>query len=182
MGGASSLRRALVGPMHIRRLTYVETRAPVDHYLFRIIYQTFHGIREVPNPLRHLSGTSILPFEYRRLPATQRVLVEACPASTRTRLSLLHKNYKQPAGGPLSSKPLRTRHAILAGLSRHVRFTDGQRRVMMRDGGGDALDAMIAAIGGALPLATTRRWPAIRAIPARAGCSREVVRSARRGA
>jgi hypothetical protein len=150
--GVECLRRAraLGGPMHIRRLTDCETKAPFDPYHYRIIYQTFHGMRDVLGPLRRRPGTAILPFQYRRLPAAQRVLVEACPASTLKRLGLPHQNYKQPAGGALVPKRLRTRRVILDGLARHVRVSAGQRRVMMRDGGGDALDAVIAAVGGAL--------------------------------
>jgi hypothetical protein len=62
---------------------------------------------------------------------------------------LPHQNYKQPEGGPLLPKRIRTRHAILAGMSRHVRIEPRHRRVIMRNGGGDALDAVIAAVGAA---------------------------------
>jgi hypothetical protein len=112
-------------------------------------YQTFYGMRDVLGPLRTVRQTAILPFQYRRLTRARRVLVEACPASTLKRLGLPHQNYKQPEGGPLAPKRLRTRRAILDELRRHVAFDEGQRRVMMRNGGGDALDAVIAAVGGA---------------------------------
>ena len=148
--GLECLRRAkrLGGPMHIRRQTDDEVKAPFDCYHYRIIYQSFYGMRDVLGPLSRSRGTAILPFQYRRLPNAQRVLVEACPSSTLKRLSLPHQNYKQPAGGPLTGKRLRTRHAILEGLSRHVAFDDRHRRTMMRNGGGDAIDAVIAAAGG----------------------------------
>jgi hypothetical protein len=77
------------------------------------------------------------------------VLVEACPTSTLKRLGLPHHSYKQPEGGALTRKRLRTRRAILAGLAGHVEVSDRHRRAMMRDGGGDALDAVIAAVGAA---------------------------------
>jgi hypothetical protein len=149
--GLECLRRAktLGGPMHIRRLTDVETRAPFDAYHYRIIFQTFFGMRDVLGPLRARRRTAILPFHYRRLATAERVLVEACPASTLKRLGLPHQNYKQPAGGPLLRKRLRSRHAILEGLSRHLTIYASQRRVIMRNGGGDALDAVIAAVGAA---------------------------------
>jgi hypothetical protein len=35
-------------------------------------------------------------------------------------------------------------------LSRQVVFDDRQRRVMMRNGGGDALDAVIAGVGASV--------------------------------
>jgi hypothetical protein len=148
--GLECLRRAkrLGGPMHIRRQTDHEMKAPFDCYHYRMIYQAFYGMRDVLGPLSGSRGTAILPFQYRRLPAAERVLVEACPSSTLKRLSLPHQNYKQPAGGPLTGKRRRTRHVILDGLGRHVAFDDRHRRVMMRNGGGDAIDAVIAAAGG----------------------------------
>jgi hypothetical protein len=147
--GLECLRRAreLGGPIHIRRLTDEEEKAPFDCYHYRIIYQTFYGMRDVLGPLWRRRHTAILPFQYRRLAAARRVLVEACPSSTLKRLGLPHQNYKQPEGGPLTRKRLRTRRALLAGLSRQVAFDERQRRVMMRNGGGDALDAVIAAVG-----------------------------------
>jgi hypothetical protein len=147
--GLECLRRAeaLGGPRHIRRLTDVEEKAPFDPYHYRIIYQTFYGVRDVLGPLRRDWQTAILPFQYRRLAEARRVLVEACPASTLKRLGLPHQNYKQPEGGPLTRKRLRTRRAILDGLAGHLTFSDRQRRVMMRDAGGDALDAVLAAVG-----------------------------------
>ncbi|HJT76724.1 MAG TPA: hypothetical protein VJ739_05935 [Gemmataceae bacterium] len=148
--GVECLRRAqaLGGPNHIRRQTDGEAKAPFDCYHYRIIYQTFYGMRDVLGPLRLVKHTAILPFQYRRLPTARRVLVEACPTSTLKRLGLPHNNYKQPEGGPLTRKRLRTRNAILAGLAGHVQISEGHRRVIMRNGGGDALDAVIAALGG----------------------------------
>ncbi len=148
--GLECLRRAkrLGGPMHIRRQTDDEMKAPFDCYHYRIIYQAFFGMRDVLGPLSRSRGTAILPFQYRRLERADRVLVETCPSSTLKRLSLPHQNYKQPAGGALTGKRRRTRHAILEGLGRHVAFDDRHRRVMMRNGGGDAIDAVIAAAGG----------------------------------
>jgi hypothetical protein len=154
--GLECVRRAklLGGPNHIRRLTDIEEKAPFDPYHYRIIYQTFYGMRDVLGPLRRRRQTAILPFQYRRLDAARRVLVEACPASTLKRLGLPHFNYKQPEGGRLIAKRLRARRAILDGLAEHVAFSDADRRAMMRNGGGDAIDAVIAALGAA------RAWQA----------------------
>jgi hypothetical protein len=148
--GLECLRRArlLGGPQHIRRLTDHEAQAPFDCYHYRIIYQTFFGMRDVLGPLRRQPGTAILPFQYRRLPAARRVLVEACPASTLKRLGLPHQNYKQPAGGPLTRQRRHTRRAILDGLADWVSIGAAHRRTILRNGGGDALDAVIAAVGG----------------------------------
>ena len=147
--GLECLRRAkqLGGPMHIRRLTDAEAKAPFDCYHYRIIYQTFFGMRDVLGPLRNGRGTAVLPFHYRRLSRARRVLVEACPSSTLKRLGLPHQNYKQPQGGPLTPKRRATRRSILGALSGFVSVSDRQRRVVMRNPGGDALDALIAAVG-----------------------------------
>lgn len=149
--GLECVRRSkeLCGAKHIRRLTDIEERAPFDPYHYRIIYQTFHGMRDVLAPLRRRKYTAILPFQYKRLAAARRVLVEACPASTLKRMKLPHQNYKQPEGGPLTPVRRRTRRAILEGLAAHVCIDSRDRLHIMRNGGGDALDAVLAALGAA---------------------------------
>lgn len=149
--GLECIRRAeaLGRPKHIRRLTDSEAKAPFDPYHYRIIYQTFYGMRDVLGPLRRKTKTAILPFQYGRLPSAERVLVEACPASTLKVMELPHQNYKQPEGGPLTAKRRLTRRRIIDGLSQHILISDSQRRVIMRNGGGDALDSVIAALGAA---------------------------------
>jgi hypothetical protein len=150
----ASSEQALWAMDHIRRLTDTEEKAPFDPYHYRIIYQTFYGMRDVLGPLLRHRRTAILPFHYRRLPAARRVLVEACPASTLKRLGLPHQNYKQPQGGRLTAKRRRTRREIVDGLVRDVMISGAHRRVIMGDAGGDALDALVAAVGGA------RAWQA----------------------
>jgi hypothetical protein len=155
--GLECLRRAkaLGGPNHLRRLTDTEEKAPFDPYHYRIIYQTFYGMRDVLGPLQRHRRTAILPFHYRRLAAARRVLVEACPASTLKHLGLPYQNYKQPQCGRLAAKRLRTRRAILVGLAGYVGISGAQRQAIMRNGGGDALDAIIAAVGAARAWHTT---------------------------
>ena len=147
--GLECLRRAkaLGGPNHIRRQTDLDAKAPFDCYHYRIIYQTFYGMRDGLGPLLRRPRTAILPFHYRRLSTARRVLVEACPSSTLKRMGLPHQNYKQPQGGPLTAKRRRTRRDLIDGLSSLVEFTPGDRLVMMRNPGGDALDAVVAAVG-----------------------------------
>jgi hypothetical protein len=147
--GLEMVRRSesLAGRMHLRRLTDAETSAPFDAYHYRIQYQTFHGMRDVLGPLERLPRTAVLPFQYRKLPSARRVLVEACPSSTLRRLGLPHQNYKQTEGGPLTEKRRRVRRTILDGLRRLVDFDERQRRLMMGNAGGDALDAVLAAVG-----------------------------------
>ncbi|HXE51600.1 MAG TPA: hypothetical protein VN541_01220 [Tepidisphaeraceae bacterium] len=147
--GEECVRRARARgrEIHIRRDTDRETKTPFDCYHYRIIYQTFHGMRDVLLPLSRTKGTAILPFQYRRLPSAKRVIVESCPGSTLKRIGLPHQNYKQPQGGPLTPVRRRTRHRILEGLSEHIDIPRSAERVMMRNQGGDAIDAVIAALG-----------------------------------
>src|SRR5262249_12121441 len=129
-----------------------------DAYHYRIIYQLFYGMRDVLGPLLRSRGTAILPFQYGRLASARRVLVEACPASTLKHLPLPHQNSKQPQGGPLTRKRRRVRRAILDGLRQRVEIGERQRRVIMRNGGGDALDAVVAAVGALRAWSAANHW------------------------
>jgi hypothetical protein len=153
--GLECVRRAMerFQRKHIRRATDGEAKAPFDAFHYRMIYQTFFGMRDVIGPLRATPGTAVLPFQYRRLARARRVLVECCPGSVLKRLGVPHQNYKQPTGGPLTRKRRLTRRVILDWLAGRVAFDDRFRRVMMRNPGGDALDAVIAAVGAARAVA-----------------------------
>lgn len=150
--GLECVRRAvgLLQRKHIMRATDTEARTPFDSFHYRLIYQTFFGMRDVVNPLRQSTGTAVLPFQYRKLAKAKRVVVECCPGSVLKRVKVPHQNYKQPTGGPLTRKRRLTRHAILDWLGGEVQIGDRHRRVMMRNPGGDAMDAVIAAVGAAL--------------------------------
>jgi len=145
--------RAGHGKLHIRRLTDSVERTPFDCYHYRIIYQTYHGMRDVLRPLAADRGTAVLPFDYAKLrgraPAA-RAVIESCPGSTLKRLGWPHQNYKQPTGGPLTHKRRTTRRRIVGLLCDHFDVPDAHRRVMMRNPGGDALDAALAALGAHL--------------------------------
>jgi hypothetical protein len=141
--GAGPLRTAL----HCRRQTDLDSKAPFDAFHYRMVYQTFYGLRDVVQPLANTPGTAILPFQYRKLLRAKRVAVECCPSSVLKKHALPHQNYKQPKGGPLTRLRRLTRHAILAGLAKWVKISDRHLRVMMRNPGGDAMDAVIAAVG-----------------------------------
>jgi hypothetical protein len=131
------------------RATDTEARTPFDSFHYRLIYQTFFGMRDVVNPLRQSRGTAVLPFQYRKLARARRVVVECCPGSVLKREGVPHQNYNQPAGGPLTRRRRLTRHVILEWLGGVVRIDPRSRRVMMRNPGGDAIDAVIAAVGAA---------------------------------
>lgn len=134
------------GVMHIRRITDRQTKTPFDCYHYRIVYQTFHGMRDVLAPLASQSTTAILPFQYVRLPSAERVIVEACPASALKRWGLPHQNYKQPSARRIAPEKRRTRLAILAALESAVAINPAPRKLMLTNPGSDALDAVIAGL------------------------------------
>lgn len=137
--------KTLGDKMHLRRATDVETKTPFDSYHYRIICQTFHGMRDVLLPLRGVSGTIILPFD--PMGPADRVVCEACPGSTLKRWGSSHNNYKQATGGPLTATRRITRRAIVDRLRQSVAIEERFVRLMMRNPGADALDAALAAAG-----------------------------------
>lgn len=141
----------LTGAMHVRRLTDSETKTPFDCYHYRIIHQTFHGMRDVLRRIAPDRQTSILPFQFSRLRGEssrpRRIVVEACPSSTLKRLGLPHRLYKQIGGQPPTDAQREVRSQILRGLQQRIELTARQRQLMMENSGADALDAVVAAVG-----------------------------------
>ncbi len=138
----------LADKKHIRRQTDLDTKTPFDCYHYRIIYQTFYGMRDVAAPLAADAETAVLPFQPEQVAAARRVVVEACPGSTLKRLGLPHQKYKQPGGGSLTVERRRTRRTIFEGLAEHVEMPSDLKTRCRRDPGGDAIDAVLAAVGG----------------------------------
>lgn len=143
--------REVADAMHIRRLTDRETKTPFDCYHYRIIYQTFHGMRDVLRRIVNDRETCVLPFQFNRLSGignpVRRLVVEACPSSTLKRLGLPHRLYKQSGGKPPTEAQRRVRKEILAGLASRIDLRPGLRREILSNPGGDALDAILAAVG-----------------------------------
>lgn len=133
--------------MHVRRDTDRETKTPFDCYHYRIICQTFYGMRNVMKPLHRTKGTIIPPFDRMDKPF-DRAVVESCPGSTLKRWGAPHHTYKQPAGGPLTAKRLKNRRIILDAIRSRVTLRENLVRIIQRNPGGDALDAVLAAVGG----------------------------------
>jgi hypothetical protein len=138
---------SLLGGKHVRRLTDKETQTPFDCYHYRIIYQTFHGMRDVLGPVAEDPDVCVLPFQYEKLFAASTIVVEACPSSTLKRSGLPHQRYKQSGGKPPESLHRTTRREILSWLGGWVEISRHRRRVIMQDPGGDALDAVLAGVG-----------------------------------
>jgi len=135
------------GANHIRRQTDGEAKTPFDCYHYRIICQTFHGMRDVLCALSTDAHTAVLPFQYERLETADRVVIEACPSTTLKRLGWPHQNYKQPTGGPLTAKRRATRKILFEGLAGQIEISPAHLRTMSRNPGGDAIDAVLAAVG-----------------------------------
>ncbi len=148
------IARGLGDSMHIRRATDQETRTPFDCYHYRIIYQTFHGMRDVLGRIAGDAQTLVLPFDSKRLDRGElqvsdvhRIVLEACPSSTLWQMSLPRQKYKQPGGKPPDEVRRKNRREILAALKPTVEISPYRRKVMMDNPGGDALDAVLAAVG-----------------------------------
>jgi len=145
------LTREVAGVMHLRRLTDRETRTPFDCYHYRIIHQTFHGMRDVLGPIAGDRQTCVLPFQFTRLregrAVPDRVVMEACPSSTLKRLDLPYRLYKQTGRKRPDESQRDVRRQILMGIRRRIELTPAQVRLIMANPGGDALDAVIAAVG-----------------------------------
>jgi hypothetical protein len=173
--------RRIVSSGRIRRKTDVETSTPFDSYHYRIIYQTFHGMRDVLLPISKRAETAVIPFQYHRMASAKRIVVESCPSSFLKRWNLPHSRYKQSGGKPPTSVHRSNRLQILRGIdalpkifpatdvcgnqgspsksdrSSKAAFQEipcrldmsrHRRRVIMQDSGGDALDAVLAGLGG----------------------------------
>jgi hypothetical protein len=139
--------RTLGPAMHIRRVTDRETRTPFDCYHYRIVCQTFHGIRDVLIPLRSHRHVAIAPFDGPRSAAAGVVAVEACPGSTLKRLALPHNRYKQTGNQPVTRPQRAVRKTILAGIEPLIDVPERLAAIALRNPGGDALDAILAAAG-----------------------------------
>ncbi len=173
--------RQIVSSGRIRRKTDVETSTPFDSYHYRIIYQTFHGMRDVLLPISRSGETAVIPFQYHRMASARRIVVESCPSSFLKRCNLPHSRYKQSGGKPPTSVHRSKRLEILRGIDAlseiylakdgsynqestkksdlpstaadqgipcKLSMTSHRRRLIMQDSGGDALDAVLAGLGG----------------------------------
>ncbi len=141
------LSQTKLGKFHVRRQTDVDSRTPFDCYHYRIIYQTFHGMRDLLAPIAGHPDTAVLPFQYAKASLAHRWVGEACPSSTLKRLSLPSRLYKQTGGEKLADDRRRVRRVILKGLASHVDIPANLRPIVMNNLGGDALDAVIAGVG-----------------------------------
>jgi hypothetical protein len=128
-----------------------ETDGPVGAlcpYTNHVRAMTFHGIRDVLAPLSRTDEVAVRPMQD-PTSADATSLCEVYPAGTLASLDLPAREYKD---GTEHARD--RRREIVDGLAAQtpLEFTDGVRGVLVDDAGGDALDAVVAALG------TYRAW------------------------
>lgn len=124
-----------------KRRTDVETKTPMSPYNLRLYRQTYRGIRDLLAPLVEQDRARCAPMQ--RIRSGRPVVVETCPASFLKRASMIG-TYK----GRSKAAHAR-RRTIIRSLQRdHSLRIVGriQKRVMIENQGGDALDAVIAGL------------------------------------
>jgi len=125
----------------LRRPTDLEAKTPFCAWNLRLYRQTYHGIADLLAPLVATGRATVGPMQ----PPTEgrAWILETCPASVLKKLGL-YRPYKGRSA-PLAQQ----RDAILAALvawGALVRPARKLRQRLVEDSGGDALDAVIAAL------------------------------------
>jgi len=142
-------------------VTDVETRTPFCPYNLRMYRQTYWGIAHILMPLVTARAAVALPMQAPRPGVPW--LLETCPASVLKR-SGLYRPYK----GVSDSHRAQRRRILdtLIARGRLVLGASGLRQRILEDAGGDALDAVVAAVtttkvvgeGGVMRAASSRAY------------------------
>jgi hypothetical protein len=131
------------GGRELRRGCDVEARTPFCAYNLRLHRQTWHAIAGLIAPLVLTGRAAVAPMQ--AVIPGRPILLEACPASfLKHHPDRLYKPYKGAAAAHRKQ-----RRTILAALIAHRHLHEpsaAQRRRILDDAGGDALDAVIAAV------------------------------------
>lgn len=133
--------RAAGGGRELRRLCDVQAKVPFCAWNLRLYRQTWHGIADLLHPLVLEAGALVLPMDQ---PDADRLwLAEVCPASFLKRIRL-YESYKGRAAAHRAMREAILRRLVadklLAAPSPQI------ERTLLDDPGGDALDAVIAAV------------------------------------
>jgi hypothetical protein len=129
----------------IRRAADREAKTPFNSYNLRIYRQTWWGIAHLINPLLKAGEAIVRP--YQPLPRVPRpILIEACPASSLKAIRF-YPAYKGRNGAHRQQRRAVIRKLIEIGVleapSRRL------QTILLDNVGGDALDALIAAVATA---------------------------------
>ncbi|GAB2178973.1 hypothetical protein [Dongia sp. agr-C8] len=129
----------------LRRAADRAAKTPFNSYNLRIYRQTWWGIAHLLGPLLASGAAIVRP--YQPLPAIPHpILIEACPASSLKAIGF-YPAYKGRSGAHRRARKAILQRLIDSGLidrpARHI------ERILLENIGGDALDAVIAAIATA---------------------------------
>jgi hypothetical protein len=129
----------------IRRAADREAKTPFNSYNLRIYRQTWWGIAHLISPLFTSGQAIVRPFQ--ALPGMPiPILLEACPACLLKRISF-YPAYKGRGGKHRTERQAILRKLVSLGfLTAPLPAVEG---VLLENSGGDALDAVIAAIAAA---------------------------------
>lgn len=136
-------RRAAAG-RELKRRTDVEARVPFSAYNLRLYRQTYFGIADVLLPLLDSGAARAVPMQP-AAPGTV-LLAETCPASLLKRLGL-YTPYKGRGDHLFDSRSGILKYLLNKGLVDNIEKII--YNVVIEDTGGDALDAVLAAIAAA---------------------------------
>ena len=128
----------------LKRRTDTEARVPWCAYNLRLYRQTWSGIRHVIAPLVASGGARAIPMQTPEpgIPA----LAEICPASLLKREGL-YAPYKGRGDGPRRGREAILKELFARGALRPL--PGALRETVLANPGGDALDAVLAAVGAA---------------------------------
>jgi hypothetical protein len=129
----------------LRRAADREAKTPFNSYNLRIYRQTWWGIAHLLNPLVTSGRAIVRP--YQALPATPHpIVIEACPASSLKELGF-YPAYKGRGGMHRQERKAVLQKLIEIGLLE--RPSASMQAVILDNAGGDALDAVVAAVATA---------------------------------
>lgn len=133
------------GGRELRRAVDREAKTPFNAYNLRIYRQTWWGIAHLLGPLVAAGLAIVRPYH----PIPSRpcpILIEACPASSLKSIGF-YPAYKGRAGSHRLERRAVLRKLVESGMIE--RPPPAIERMMLDNSGGDALDAVIAAIAAA---------------------------------
>ena len=132
------------GGRELKRATDTEARVPWCAYNLRLYRQTWAGIRHFLYPLINEHNARVIPMQ--KPLAGKPLIAEICPAST-LKAEGLYIPYKGRGDGPRAARENILRSVVRRGLLSPV--YDRLRETILDNAGGDALDAVLAAIAAA---------------------------------
>lgn len=126
------------GGRELKRLTDRESQTPFCCYNLRLYRQTYYGLREVLAPLVRDGLACVLPMQAAR--PGRAWLLEICPASALKQYGL-YRPYKGRGAAQAAAR----QQLVVELEGQGVLLDDAQRRAVVDDCDGDALDSLIAA-------------------------------------